>query len=147
MSKKLFLVAITAFTLTACNTPTPLTDAQPPHQVDEKPLASESQTYTASDYQFQYPKNYTIEEPTESFKVLTVRGPQGRVEIFKMSDFGDRPFGFSGEETPEETDTYAPKQTIEATTENPYDIWLFWPQDNSKVEAEIKQIAESFEVK
>lgn len=64
-----------------------------------------------------------------------------------MEDFGDRPFGFNGEETTAEADISAPKETIAATDKNPYDLWLFWQTDNQQAEAEIKAIAESFELK
>lgn len=122
---------------------------------DEDPTAS-WKTYSASEYQFKYPANYTIEEPTESFKSLVVRGPQGKLEIFKPSDFAERPFGFTGEETQEDIDGYVPKETREIASEDitpgpahssAYEIWLFWPKGNSEIKEEIQQIDSSVEIK
>lgn len=56
-------------------------------------------SYTGSEYEFRYPSDYTIEEPTDSFKALVIRGPEGSLEIFDTADFAERPFGFTGGET------------------------------------------------
>lgn len=123
MKKKLLTVTLTSILLlTACQ-------------------SAKLATYTSDSYTFEYPFSFTIEEATESFPALTVRGDSGRVEIFKMSDFGDRPFGFSGEETQEELDIYVPKEQFE--TEG-YSVWLFYDENSS---GEVKAIADSLQVK
>ncbi len=113
-------------------------------------------SYTGSEYEFRYPSDYTIEEPTDSFKALVIRGPEGSLEIFDTTDFAERPFGFTGEETQEEIDAYIPKETRNLASEeltagpayaDAYEIWLFWTKGNSEVKDEIQEIANTIEVK
>ena len=79
-----------------------------------------------------------------SFPVLTIRkGELGRVEIFQMSDFEDRPFGFTGEETQEDIDQYLPKETLEV---NGYDVWLFYGEQDAETQQELQDIVESIKV-
>lgn len=100
--------------------------------------------YDSDKYTFDYPRSYSIQEPTDSFAVLTVQGEQGKVEVFQMSDFGDRPFGFSGEEDSSGTDNYVPKETL---TANGYDFWLYYGKDDLKTKEELDAIVSSFQLK
>lgn len=98
--------------------------------------------YSSDEYSLEYPSSYSVEEANESFKALTVRGEKGRVEIFKMNDFGDRPSGFTGEETQEDIDDYVPKEQLKVAD---YDVWLFYSENDAQTKSEVQDIAESIE--
>lgn len=108
--------------------------------------------YVSADYSLKYPGYYTVEQPTASFKATVVRGNNGRVEVFKMKDFGgDRPFGMEPENTgvsQQEIDSYVPKQSVTATgTKGTYDVWLFYGKDDAAAKAEVEAIYRSIKVK
>jgi hypothetical protein len=61
-------------------------------------------TYETDEYTFQYPPEYQVKPKTEGVSRATIIYKddidESRIEIFKLKDFGgDRPFGFTGEET------------------------------------------------
>ncbi len=102
-------------------------------------------TYSSEKYSFQYPEDYTITLPTKSFPVLAIeKAKNKRIEIFQMKDFGDRPWGFEGNESQEEIDGYVPKELLTSGTgENKYDVWLFYSKNDTATQKEEKEIFNS----
>lgn len=94
-------------------------------------------------YSFTYPSSFTTTNELNN-KALFISSENSRIEIFKMEDFGDRPFGFSGEETQEDIDGYVPK---EAFQKDGYDIWLFHPENDENSKEELMRILESISIK
>jgi Ulp1 family protease len=107
------------------------------------------ETYSSEKYTFTYPSDYTITLPDVSFPVLTIeKASNKRMEIFQMKDFGDRPFGFTGEETQEEIDGYLPKERLTVGTgENQYNVWLFFSKGDRQTKEDLNLILESIEIK
>ena len=104
-------------------------------------------TYSSEKYSFQYPENYTL-ETGDQLNILTVKGSNGKLEIFQMKDFGDRPWGFEGEETQEDVDLYAPKETLTVGTEDKkYDVWLYYSESDSTTQKELNTIFNSIVIK
>lgn len=103
------------------------------------------QTHSFNQYTFQYPNTYLIEEPTESFPVLVVRGNKGRVEIFKNTDFNDpvskviveRTHGYSSSGLEKYEANYVPKEKYEI---DDYDVWLFYQAGDEETKNEIQDI-------
>lgn len=61
-----------------------------------------------------------------------------------MKDFGNRPWGFTGEETQEDIDGYVPKEQLTVGTgENIYDVWLFYSENDTHTQEELKSIYDS----
>lgn len=108
-------------------------------------IASELETYSSEKYSFDYPSGYSITVPTESFPVLTVEKAQNKkVEIFQMKDFGDRPWGFEGDETQEEIDGYVPRETFTIeSNDNQYDVWLYYSENDTLTKKELTGIFKS----
>ena len=110
--------------------------------------SANSQTYSSDKYTFEYPKTYSIEEPTESLPVLVVRGEKGRVEIFKNADFNDPVSKALGERSHEYSSSgieefeyqYVPKEKLKV---NDYDIWIFYLEGDEQTKNELKNIVKS----
>ncbi len=101
--------------------------------------------YSSKYYTFQYPKSYSIEEPTESSRVLAIRGEKGRIEIFKMNDFsGERITGASSTGFEEFEYKYTPK--MKYIIED-YAIWIFYLAKDQETEEELNNIYNSFKLK
>jgi undecaprenyl pyrophosphate synthase len=108
-----------------------------------KPMNIE--TYSSENYTFQYPKSYSIEEPTESSKVLIISGKNGRIEIFKMNDFGgERITGASSTGFEEFEYKYKPKKEYKIED---YTIWIFYLTNDKETEEELNNIYNSFRIK
>lgn len=96
------------------------------------------QTYSFDQYTFKYPNTYQIEEPTESFPVLAIRGNKGRVEIFKNTDFnGERTHGYSSSGLEEYEANYVPKKRYKI---DDYDVWLFYQESDKQTKSETQNI-------
>lgn len=106
--------------------------------------AADLKTYSSADYSFQYPTSYSIKEPTLQSKVLIVRGDEGRIEIFKTSDFGTRIHGFSSSGQEEYEAKLVPKEKIKNGN---YEIWLFYTITDEKTKKEVQKIAQSMKLK
>lgn len=104
---------------------------------------SDLQSYENELYSFSHPKDFTTQLELQN-KVLTISNGDSKIELFKMEDFGDRPFGFSGEETQQDLDQYTPKETL---AKDGYDIWLYYPQGDIKTKEKLIQIVDSIQVK
>ena len=102
-------------------------------------------TYSSSHYSFHYPTTYTIIEPTQSSPVLVVEGENGRVEIFKTSDFDEigRIHGFSSSGLEIHEAIYVPKEKLRVGN---YEIWLFYLKDDEGTKQEVQTIAGSLEI-
>jgi len=108
-----------------------------------KPMSQK--IYSSKNYTFQYPKSYSIEEPTESSKVLVISGENGRIEIFKMNDFGGgRITGASSTGFEKFEYKYTPKMKYEIED---YTIWIFYLANDKKTEEELNSIYNSFKIK
>lgn len=112
-------------------------------------IPSNLETYSSEHYSFSYPREYTVTPATPSFHALTVeKAPNKRVEIFKMEDFGDRPWGFSGKETQEDIDGYVPKETLTVGSgDNQYDVWLYYSENDTQAKNEVRAIFDSIVVR
>ena len=137
--------------LGACNFPSQSPEPEVDATIEIIPTSTPSnlETYTSEEYSFTYPKEYTINLPIPGFPVLNVEKARNqRMEIFQMSDFPGRPFGFTGEETQEEIDGYLPKEKLTVGSgENQYDIWLFYSEGDQETIDELHAILESIEIK
>lgn len=99
------------------------------------------QTYSSNQYSFQYPDSYLIEEPTESLNALIIRGDNGRVEIFKNTDFdGERLHGYSGSGIEEFEAKLVPKEKLKI---DDYNVWLFYTENDRQTKEEVHTIFES----
>jgi hypothetical protein len=120
---------------------------QPTATIEVSPTSTPSnlERYASEYYSFTYPNDYTITLPDQSFPVLTVgKADNKRMEIFQMKDFGNRPWGFTGEETQEDIDGYVPKEMLTVGTgENIYDVWLFYSENDNQTIEELKSILDS----
>jgi len=102
-------------------------------------------TYSSEYYTFSYPKPYKVKEPTESSKVLAVKGKRGRVEIFKMDDFGgERITGLSSTGYEEYEYKFTPKEQYLIED---YTIWIFYLANDNETKEELKNIYTSFKLK
>ena len=99
-------------------------------------------TYSSNDYAFQYPATYSLKEPTQSSPVLVIEGENGRVEIFKSSNFGElgciHGFSSSGLEIHEAK--HVPKEKLSVED---YELWLFYLKDDEGTKHEVQTIAGS----
>jgi len=101
--------------------------------------------YSSEYYTFQYPKSYSIGEPNESYEVLIISSERGRIEIFKMNDFGGvRITGASSTGEEEFEYKYTPKKEYEIED---YTIWIFYLANDKETEEELNNIYKSFKIK
>lgn len=133
-AKFVSIISIVAFLLAGCS-----------QQANLSQYASES-------YTFQYPEGYTVVPATQSFRALTVEKARNkRLEIFQMSDFGERPWGFAPEEgeiSQEEIDGYVPREMLTVGEgENAYDVWLFYSEDDEEIRNDLQMIFKSIKIK
>jgi hypothetical protein len=142
--------------VTSCNFPPQIPEQEagitdPTVTTKLKPTSTQPnlESYTSELYSLNYPKGYTITLPIPGFPVLTIgKAPNQRMEIFQMKDFGDRPFGFTGEETQEDIDGYVPKEKlIVGSGEKQYDIWLFYSENDDQTKEELNSIVDSMVIK
>lgn len=109
------------------------------------------ETYSSEKYSFKYPNGYSIASPTQSFPVLTVKKSDNKkIEIFQIKDFpgNDRPTGLEGEgATQEEMDGYVAKEMLTVGGDNQYDVWLYYSENDSQTQKELKAIFDSIVVK
>ena len=140
------IISIAAFLLAGCSQATDqglITDVN----IDANLLE-----YIAESYTFQYPEGYTVVPATQSFHALIVEKARNkRLEIFKMSDFGERPWGFEPEEgeiSQAEIDGYVPREMLTVKSgENAYDVWLFYGEDDEETKNDLQIIFKSIEIK
>ncbi len=87
-----------------------------------------------------YPRNYSVQDYSPAFKVLTVSKTTGaaigKIEIFRAQDFGLR--GEIAE---------AKEQFILGPKNNPYSVWLYYPNDDAQTQSELHQIYNSIKIK
>lgn len=75
-------------------------------------------------------------------------GRYGKIELFRMSDFGERPFGFEGDETEQDILRYIPvEQTKVEINGATYDIWLYYKKGDTHTKAELDSIVKSLKWK
>lgn len=114
-------------------------------------VSTNLQTYSSNKYSFQYPQNYSIEEPTESLPALVVKGEKGRIEIFKNTDFtdpvskalGERSHEYSSSGVEEFESQYVPKEKLKV---NDYDIWIFYLAPDDQTKNELNNIVKSITI-
>ena len=100
------------------------------------------QSYSSDQYHFEYPSTYSIELSAQDTPVLTVRGEEGRIEIFKMEDFdGNRIHGFSSSGLEEFEAQLVPKEKLE---KGDYTFWIFYLADDQDTSLELRAIFNSF---
>lgn len=101
------------------------------------------QSYSNDQYTIDYPEEYTIQEPSPDYDVLTIRGKKGRIEIFKAKD-EIRIHGYSSSGLEEYEAEYVPKEKL---SHDGYSIWLFYNKNDEDAQEELQEIADSFEIK
>ncbi len=98
-------------------------------------------TYSNEHFTIDVPDEYPVSEPTGSNPVHVVRGPRGRIEIFRRSDFEDRIHGYSSSGLEEFESKLVPKQK---KIVGDYELWTFYHAEDEGTKAEILAIADSF---
>lgn len=84
-----------------------------------------------------YPKNYSVQDYSKSFKVLSVsKDNEHRLEIFRPNDFGPRA---------EPADVK--EKFILGPKNDPYYVWLFYPNNDTQSQSELHQIFNSIKIK
>lgn len=113
-------------------------------------ITSDLQEYSTDSYSLRYSSDYKIVEPIVPFPALNIeKAGNKRLEVFKMTDFpGGRPWGFTGEETQEEIDSYVPRERLTVgVSDKAYDVWLFYGAGDDQTKAELHAIFDSITVK
>lgn len=127
-----------------------------------QPSSNESdlKTYSSENYSFKYPEGYFVVTHPSGI-ILTVRkaasqkeadalgndAVKNRLEIFQMEDFGERPWGFEGDETQEDIDDYVPKDLLTVSNgDEKYDVWIYYSEEDTETKNELMQIFESIEI-
>ena len=83
-----------------------------------------------------YPKNYSVQDYSKSFKVLSVsKDSERRLEIFRPNDFGPRA---------EPADVK--EKFILGSKNDPYYVWLFYPNNDIQSQSESHQIFNSIKI-
>ena len=106
-------------------------------------------------YYFQYPRGYVLKKnfgvgnENDPLRILSVENSRGRMEIFRMADFGDRPFGFEeGEPSPADIGTYVPSEFLKVEQNGKtYDVWLYYPAGDEQTKDELQAIYQSIVLK
>ena len=89
------------------------------------------------DLSLKYPKNYSVQDYSPAFKVLTVsKDSERRLEIFHPNDFGSRA----------EPADLKEKFTL-GSKNNSYGVWLFYPDNDEQSRSELHQIYNSIKIK
>lgn len=78
-----------------------------------------------------------------------VKGQYGRIEVFSMADFGDRPFGFEdGNMTEDDQIRYIPAEQKEVKINGAmFDVWLYYKKGDTQTKAELDSIVKSLKWK
>lgn len=108
-------------------------------------------TYSSEEYTFRYPPSYTVEPATDSFRVLTLQGDRGRIELWKFSDLPDRAIDFGDTDpTPEQLNVSLPQQSWALRTSSvdngkifSHILWLFYTDDETR--DELQRIANTIQ--
>ena len=83
-----------------------------------------------------YPKNYSVQDYSKSFKVLSVsKDSERRLEIFRPNDFGPRA---------EPADVK--EKFFLGSKNDPYYVWLFYPNNDIQSQSESHQIFNSIKI-
>jgi len=110
---------------------------------------------TGDDYSFTFPATYTVDGPSDRFAAKTIsKGMVGKLEIFKMKDFGgERPWGFAPDEDDEQIsaaerqlylDNYVPKEQLKVGPKGKeYDVWLYYNKNDTGTKNELHTILKS----
>ena len=149
----LFIV-ITLFSVTGCTSP-PRAEKPPSKEASNRWLIYEDKSI-----RFTYPPDYKIlKKGEDGLPAIRIYKNEPstipRLEIFKLSDFGgDRPFGFTGEETQEDIDNYVPKQKrafhsrFESDSpENTFHVWLYHSEYDFETRDFLNRIADTIVLK
>lgn len=84
-----------------------------------------------------YPKYYSVQDYSKSFKVLSAsKDSERRLEIFRPGDFGSRA----------EPADIKEKFTL-GSKNDPYYVWLFYPNNDTQSQSELHQIFNSLKIK
>ena len=113
-------------------------------------ITSDLRVYSSDSYSLRYGKDYKIIEPIAPFPALNIeKAGNKRLEVFQMTDFpGGRPWGFTGEETQEEIDSYIPREQLTVGVgDKAYDVWLFYGANDNQTKAELHTIFDSLTIK
>ncbi len=114
---------------------------------------------TGVEYSFFYPASYysTTDKVGNGFITTVRKGWIGKMEIFKMKDFGDRPWGFEPEteDAPDAPklseaekqlnfDSYVPKEQLKAgPAGSQYDVWLYYNVNDLTTKKELHDMVNS----
>lgn len=103
-------------------------------------VAYSSQTYESDNYSFEYPNSHSVHHENN---LLIVEGENGRVEIFKKSDFDERIHGFSSSGLEEFEKELVPKEKHEV---DGYEIWFFYEEGDIVAQGELQRIINTFKI-
>lgn len=78
-----------------------------------------------------------------------VKDHYGKIEVFSMADFGDRPFGFEdGNMSEEDQIRYIPAEQREVEIDGvTFDVWLWYKKGDTQTKAELDSIVKSLKWK
>jgi hypothetical protein len=91
---------------------------------------------------FKMPADYAVEDGTAT-KIVTIKKQNGdvpRLEIFRMKDFGDRPWGFEGTETKDDLGQFIPKEQFIVQG---FNVWFYYSEKDLAAKEGLHAIANS----
>lgn len=98
--------------------------------------------YISKNLSLRYPQGYEVIKASGSFPALTIKGDKGRVEIFRMKDFG-------GSREVDSGDNGLPQEALmvgaplEQSAVQPYDAWIYYAEKDEQAKAIFDAIAAS----
>jgi hypothetical protein len=103
-------------------------------------VASSAQNYKSDLYSFEYPNSYSVDH--QDGGILAIKSENGRIEIFEKES-EERIHGFSSSGIEEFEKELVPKGKLEV---DGYEIWLFYEEGDGKVQEELQEIVDTFQI-
>jgi hypothetical protein len=98
--------------------------------------------YSSKNLTLMYPETFEVVKATASFPALSIKSDKGRVEIFRMNDFGgSRKVGTGDEGLPKEA--MIAGVPLEQSAIQPYDVWIYHAPGDEQSKAVFSAIANS----
>lgn len=151
MKKSFLLVGLSALLLigAGCNTSS-TQSVQPDTSIVPAEGQANWKEYSSTLFKnlsFKFPSTYTIADGKDgnlAVKWVDIKKDDiAKVEIFRMSDFDERPFGFTGDESQKDFDAYVPKEQLQVKG---FDVWVYYEKDDTKTREELMKIVETIQV-
>jgi hypothetical protein len=109
-------------------------------------------TYASPNISIQYPSDYTVVKATSDYPALSIKSDKGHIEIFRMKDWGERPFGFQAADPSQHLiDIYIPKEYLSASSHDnqkvePYSVWVYYGAGDETTKAVLDQAVSTIKV-